>query len=378
VNPAILDAQKLHEKQNGAPKSTEGCVVNSYNEWDPLEEVIVGRVDGSAVPPWHVTLQSIAPRTTWDILKILSGTTPPPALVEAAQSNLDAFLEILSKEGVRIRRPDPLPQTPSYETPDWKCAAGYNIANPRDLLMVIGNEILETPVAWRSRYFEQHAYRSLLHEYFHAGAKWTSAPKPRLLDGFYNEDYTVPEKGEPIRYSINNSECTFDAADFTRCGRDIFVTKSNVTNDFGLEWLRRHLGEAYTIHEIETQSNQPMHIDTTFVPLAPGKALINPEYIKTDKLPAILSSWELRKAPPPVISPGAQIDMSSAWLTMNVFMINPTTIVCEAAQAPLIKMFEEWGFDVAPCPFQHYYYFGGGFHCSTLDIRRRGALQSYF
>ena len=32
----------------------------------------------------------------------------------------------------------------------------------------------------------------------------------------------------------------FDAADFFRCGRDIFVTRSNVTNLMGIEWLRRH------------------------------------------------------------------------------------------------------------------------------------------
>ena len=27
------------------------CVVNSWNEWDPLEEVVVGRLEGAAAPP---------------------------------------------------------------------------------------------------------------------------------------------------------------------------------------------------------------------------------------------------------------------------------------------------------------------------------------
>jgi glycine amidinotransferase len=26
----------------------------------------------------------------------------------------------------------------------------------------------------------------------------------------------------------------------------------------------------------------------------------------------------------------------------------------------------------------HYAAFGGSFHCATLDVRRRGGLQSYF
>ncbi|RUT01543.1 hypothetical protein DSM106972_066400 [Dulcicalothrix desertica PCC 7102] len=30
------------------------CPVNSYHEWDPLEEVIVGRLNGANIPPYHV------------------------------------------------------------------------------------------------------------------------------------------------------------------------------------------------------------------------------------------------------------------------------------------------------------------------------------
>ncbi|MGF6871696.1 hypothetical protein OKW35_001154 [Paraburkholderia sp. MM5477-R1] len=32
-----------------------GKPVNSWNEWDPLEEVIVGRLDGAVIPPsWKI------------------------------------------------------------------------------------------------------------------------------------------------------------------------------------------------------------------------------------------------------------------------------------------------------------------------------------
>jgi len=33
------------------------CPVNSYNEWDPLEEIIVGRAEGQRVPFLHPDLQ---------------------------------------------------------------------------------------------------------------------------------------------------------------------------------------------------------------------------------------------------------------------------------------------------------------------------------
>ncbi len=74
----------------------------------------------------------------------------------------------------------------SYETPDFK-SQGMYAAMPRDILLVIGNEIIEAPMAWRSRFFEYRAYRSLIKEYFDAGAKWTAAPKPTMADALYDQ-----------------------------------------------------------------------------------------------------------------------------------------------------------------------------------------------
>ena len=40
---------------------------------------------------------------------------------------------------------------------------------PRDFLLVVGNELIESPMAWRSRYMEHRAYRPLIKEYFLKG-----------------------------------------------------------------------------------------------------------------------------------------------------------------------------------------------------------------
>lgn len=58
---------------------------------------------------------------------------------------------------------------------------------PRDILMVVGNEIIEAPMAWRARFFEYRAYRPLIKEYFRNGAKWTTAPKPTMADELYDQ-----------------------------------------------------------------------------------------------------------------------------------------------------------------------------------------------
>ena len=72
-----------------------------------------------------------------------------------------------------------------YETPDFK-SQGMYAAMPRDILLVVGEEIIEAPMAWRARFFEYRAYRKLMKEYFLAGAKWTTAPKPTMADELYD------------------------------------------------------------------------------------------------------------------------------------------------------------------------------------------------
>ena len=243
---------------------------------------------------------------------------------------------------------------------------------------MIGDEIIESPMCWRSRYFEGDAYRSLFKEYFRGGARWTSAPRPQLTDELYNYDYRVPnlKAGEPMQFTVNEFEPVFDAADFVRCGRDLFVTRSNVTNLMGIEWLRRHLGPGFRIHEIESRCPQPMHIDSSFMPLAPGKVLVNPDYIDVEKLPAVLKKWDVLIAPRPDPVEGfmSKISMCSPWTSINVLAITEKKIVVDASQPTLIKALKDWGFDPIPAPFLSYGPFGGSFHCATLDVRRRGVL----
>lgn len=65
-------------------------------------------------------------------------------------------------------------------------------AMPRDILLVVGNEIIEAPMAWRARFFEYRAYRRIIKEYFNCGAKWTTAPKPTMADELYDQvDYIL-------------------------------------------------------------------------------------------------------------------------------------------------------------------------------------------
>ena len=65
-----------------------------------------------------------------------------------------------------VQRPDVVDFSKGYKTPDFEVPSGMYAAMPRDILKVVGDEIIEAPMAWRSRFFEYRVYRSLLKEYF--------------------------------------------------------------------------------------------------------------------------------------------------------------------------------------------------------------------
>ncbi|CAM9883841.1 unnamed protein product, partial [Discosporangium mesarthrocarpum] len=384
------------------------CVVNSHTEWDPLEEVIVGRVDGATVPEWHVSGKAVWPSKHWNMYKTRAGQLFPENLIAKAAEELDNFCHILTNEGVTVRRPEIRERdfNRPVSTPDFEANTQLYAAMPRDLLIVVGNEIIEAPMAWRSRFFEYRPYRSLIKGYFRDGGKWAAAPKPEMSDDLY-----VPEeqwKEGDGNFVTTEYEPVFDAAEFTRMGRDIFCQRSQVTNDFGIEWMRRHLGDNYRVHvldfkarissapkALQNNDKNAMHIDGTFIPLGPGKVLVNPKrpcitgnhksfftykgQTKEYCLPEMFKNWDIFMAQTPVLPSSHPLFFTSPWTaSCNVLLLDEQRVVVEASEEPTIRAFKEWGFTTIEVPFRHFLPFGGSFHCATCDVRRRGDLQSYF
>jgi glycine amidinotransferase len=352
--------------------------VNSYNGWDPLEEVIVGDATG-AVRPAHEP--AFNPYAKDPARRPRTAVRRSDEDIEAAQRQLDNLATVLEQEGVTVRRPEPTDfltpvRTPTFEVP------GQNASTcPRDVLLVIGDEIIEAPMAMRVRFFEYLPYRSLVKQYFRDGARWTAAPKPSMADDLWVADYSTVEQGfdADTHPALTDFEPCFDAASFARVGRDIFYQPDIVTNDFGARWLARQLGPEYRLHRARFQDAHPQHIDATMVPLRPGLLLTNPERPALDGTVELFkdNGWEVVDAPDPVADPDAQSVVSN-WISMNMFSLDESTIVCEEREEPMIKLLESFGMRVIALPFRAVYSFGGSFHCCTLDIRRRGGLQSYF
>lgn len=125
------------------------------------------------------------------------------------------------------------------------------------------------------------------------------------------------------------------------------------------------------------------HIDSTFAALRPGLVLCNPARIGDDTLPEILRQWTVIYSPPMENAGRHDADylsrsIGSSWIDMNLFSINPGLVVVDRSQPALKALLEKHGLDVIPLRLRHSKLLGGGFHCITLDIRRRETLQRYF
>jgi N-dimethylarginine dimethylaminohydrolase len=336
-------------------------LVNVHNEWDPLEEVIVGSAIGAQIPMLDQGLLVISGLE--DGQKLVPGPYNQ-RIIEEAEEDLEKLVEIFESLKVTVRRPKPVDHSIVFSSPDWRTDGVYNYC-PRDIMLAIGNTIIESPMSLRSRYFEINAYKDLLTEYLHSGSKWIAAPKPRLLDEVYNDS-------NPERLALNELEPIFDAANVIRAGKDILYLVSSSGNKMGALWLQNYLGSEYRVHLCENMYAYT-HIDTTITLLREGLVLVNPERVNKQNLPKMFRDWEVLESPPMVDIGYTGVAHGSIWIGMNFLMINPhLAIVCKH-QKNLIKLLERHQIDVIPVGIRHARTLGGGAHCVTLDIRRTSA-----
>ena len=156
------------------------AVVNSWNEWDPLRRGIVGSVRNTADIAYEPALAPYFP--PGDPGRAFKGGRVPQPVLDDAERQLDHFVALLEK----LRHYGPPARSGRSrrhgDDAHWSAPFGHACACPRDTLLVIGDEIIEAPMAQRARWFEFRAYRSLMTDYFRAGARWTMAPKPLMTE----------------------------------------------------------------------------------------------------------------------------------------------------------------------------------------------------
>ena len=85
-------------------ENSRRTVICSWNEWDPLKHVIVGRASGTMIQAPEPAVQNDWPQQGFP----LGSFGPMPEKMQAkANELLDNFAAILENHGIRVDRPTP-------------------------------------------------------------------------------------------------------------------------------------------------------------------------------------------------------------------------------------------------------------------------------
>ena len=366
--------------------------INSHNEWDKLREVIVGR--GGARVCLLFSKPGPIPPETRDVVDRLVREAFPQWLVDEVNEDLEGLCNVLKKFGAKVYRPNGSDTGKIFSTPNWS-ASGDQIYNARDLYLVVGDTVIESPSQERHRYFEATALYDIWYEYFRDGFRWIAGPKPRLTG-----NYIIPYEEDGQKYiKLAEDEILFEAANTVRMGKDLLYLVSRSGNYLGAKWLQSVLGDEYRVHTTD-KIYRSSHIDSTVLCLRPGLVLLNGERVNSDSCPKIFDKWDKiyfedilpipeetlefqEKFRKKIFTELAALNvetnlysLASKWIGMNVLSLDPETVVVDKRQAALIKVLEKYKLTPVPISFRHSYMMGG-IHCSTLDTVRDSKLEGY-
>jgi glycine amidinotransferase len=371
---------------------------NSFNEWAPLREVVVGTSAGYEAHELELSFRlffnDVAHSSFYypsvDARHPLDATDSRRALnhryVEELSEDVEALAEALQAAGVKVFRPEALGAKTEFATPDW-VATMIPALNVRDQSLILGDEIIETAPQVRARLLESDLLKPIFLRYFRQGSRWTSMPRPRLVDASFDTSYVsgrttpaIEDVGDHSGASEDNFELMIDGAQCLRFGRDLLVNVSTANHTLGAKWLERHLCGRFRVHVMERFADN--HIDSLMLPLRPGLLLLRNPAV-ADHLPSPLKAWDRIYAPEPVEQNFPQygdndVIVSSPYIDMNILSIDENTVVVNSLYPELIRELERRSFAVIPVRHRHRRLFGGGFHCFTLDMVRVGGCEDYF
>ena len=360
--------------------------VNSFTEWQPLEEVIVGRIFQTRTPVADLSFRLFFNDNLHEGHSFQSGNFDlPKRFVEETEEDLEGLASVLHKEGVVVKRPTAwTPDPTEFRTPYG--FEGYLTPplNIRDQTLIYGNRIIETPPLVRTRVYENDFLKPLFYEYQREGAVWLAAPRPMMTDASFDHAYV--ERASPGRKVPGTSspfdmgfEMMLDGAQCMRFGQDVIVNVTHENHRLGYEWLKSILPEV-RFHAIRVTDS---HLDGSIIPLRPGRLLIDAcEITSRDMLPEGLRRWDLV----PVTAEDLDcrpyeheaISLASNALDINVLSLDEQRIIVNQAATGMIRLLERHGFTPIPVVFRHGRVLGGLFHCVTLDVRRRGTAECFF
>jgi glycine amidinotransferase/scyllo-inosamine-4-phosphate amidinotransferase 1 len=304
-------------------------MINSWNEWDTLEEVVVGIADHANWPSTDPVFAEEASKTLWTETPVPGGAVPQ-WIIDEANEDLNQLANTLVQYGATVRRPEPM---------NFVERQGMYNYCPRDRLLVAGNTIVDVAMMYPCRNQEIEALTKVI-----GNARVITMPRDQGM--------------------------ILDAANVCRLNDTWLFLESYSGNRAAYDWLCDQFPQ---INIELCNFYAGVHIDSTIVPLREGLVLLNGHRVNETNCPRVFDSWTKIYATEVVAQGFYQYPYASKWIALNMLVLDPNTVIVDRHQTQLIRMLEQHRFTVIPLELRHSRTLGGGFHCVTLDTRRKHA-----
>jgi len=303
-------------------------MIDTRNEWDPLEAIVVGSATDANWPVTDPVFAQEGSKTAWRETPVPSGPVPQ-LIIDQANRELDVLSETLVRRGVTVYRPRPM---------DFVAEQGMYNYCPRDRLLIWGDTVVDVNMMYPCRNQEIKNYDRVLSE------------ARNIL--------TMPRDRDMV----------LDAANVCRLGDTWLFLESASGNRAAYEWLCEKFPQV-NIERCNFYAG--VHIDSTIVPVREGLVLLNAARVNEDNCPQVFKTWDKIYVDDVVAQDFYQYPYASKWIAMNMLVVDPHTVIVDRHQTELMRKLEQWSFDVIPHELRHSRTLGGGFHCVTLDTWRQ-------
>ena len=194
--------------------------MSTFTEFWKLKKVIVWNVQNYNLDKLDITFKV----AYWENMKnsvfddYVDYKVDKQKIIERTE-DLNNFAKLLEKSWVKVYRPEELDSFNSFKTPNFSWFL-TPVSNPRDKVLIYGDNIIETPAMCRKRYFENQLLYRMFLWFFNRWYNWLSAPMPPLKTEFFDESYWLDER-DFKSYNKNNYDIAFDAAHVLKIWKDL-------------------------------------------------------------------------------------------------------------------------------------------------------------
>jgi N-dimethylarginine dimethylaminohydrolase len=305
-------------------------MISSYNEWDSLRHVVVGDATLANWPTTDPVFAAEGKKTSWTQTPVPAGPVPQ-WIIDETNEDLQKLADTLMLLGVKVSRPT---------TYNFQQADGLYNYCPRDRLLVYGSTVVDVSMMYPCRNQEIDCYKNLIN----------------------NVDVVKMPRDQGL---------VLDAANILRANDRWLFLESASGNRAAYNWLRQQ----FPFVDIELCNFYAgVHIDSTISILNDGLVVLNGSRVNESNCPKLFNGWRKIYVHDVVAQDFYQYPYASKWIALNMFSVNPHTVIVDQGNPKLIQTLEQHGMTVIPMKLTHSRTLGGGFHCVTLDLERSQQL----